>query len=357
VPLISAASGILILIPLTIGFLSSSSSADQGPASVERRVWAMGTLLTVIVEAGDRDSAVNASEAARRAVAEVEARLSTWNQDSELSRLNGAEPGSEFSISPELESDLRLAFHWWKETHGAFDPGIASLVEAWDVRGSGREPSAVELEKARAAAGLQHFALEPGIARVDTAGSGIEEGGFGKGIALREAADAAREAGADCVVLDFGGQIAIDGDCLGFRVDIADPNRRDLGIATLTIRSGSVATSGNSERGLVVEGVARGHLLDPQTGFPAPDWGSVTVVASDPVAADCLSTALYVMGPKAGSDWLREWPEIDAVFVEQSGEDTTMTATPGLEGRLEVTAENAGVPAEGSDADRRSHTQ
>jgi thiamine biosynthesis lipoprotein len=298
----------------------------------------MGTRLTVTVEADDRSNAVHASEAALRAVAEVEARLSTWVQDSELSRLNGSEPGSEFSISTELESDLRLASRWWKETYGAFDPGIASLVAAWDVRGSGREPSAVELQKARAAAGLGHLGLDPGIARIETAGFGIEEGGFGKGIALREAGDAAREAGADCVVLDFGGQIAIHGDCRELGVAIADPDRRDERVAMLNIRSGSVATSGNSERGLVVDGVTRGHLLDPQTGSPAPDWGSVTVVATDPVAADCLSTALYIMGPKAGGDWLQEWPEIDAVFVERSGEDTRMTATPGLEGRLEVTA-------------------
>ncbi len=340
VPIISAASGILILIPLTIGFLSSSSDADQGPASVERRAWVMGTRLTVTVEADDRGTAVHASEAALRVVAEVEARLSTWVHDSELSRLNSAVPDSDFQISPELGSDLRVAIHWWKETRGAFDPGIASLVQVWDLRGSGHEPSVAELKLARAAAGLGHLALDPGVARIDTAGFGIEEGGFGKGVALRQAADAARSAGADCVVLDFGGQVAIEGDCRGIRVDIADPDLRDERIAMLTIRSGSVATSGNSERGLVVEGVARGHLLDPQTGYPAPDWGSVTVVASDPVAADCLSTALYIMGPKAGGEWLQGRPEIGAVFVERSVEDTRMTATPGLKGRLEISAGN-----------------
>jgi len=337
VPLISAASGILILIPLAIGSLSSRSDADQGPASVERRVWAMGTRISVTIEADDRGRAVHASEAALRAVVEVEKRLSTWIDYSELSRLNRTETGADFSVSTELESDLRQAFHWWKETQGAFDPGIASLIAAWNVRGRGREPSAVELQSARAAAGLEHLFIDSGIARIDIDGFGIEEGGFGKGVALDEAADAAREAGADCVMLDFAGQIAIDGDCPEIKVDLADPDLRVERIAMLRVRSGSVATSGNSERGLVVNGVTRGHLLDPRTGSPAPDWGSVTVVASDPVAADCLSTALYVMGPKAGGEWLRGRPDIEAVFVERNGEDTRMTATPGLKGRLEVT--------------------
>lgn len=336
VSLYSTASGILILILLTIVFMSSSSDADQGRASVERRMWAMGTRLFVAIEARDRDTAVTASEAALLAIAEVEARLSTWVQDSELSRLNSAGPGSDFPISTELESDLRLSAHWWRETDGAFDPGIASLVAAWDVRGGGRQPSSVDLQSARSAAGLRHLGLFRGIARINTAGFGIEEGGFGKGVALREATGAARETGADCVVLEFGGQIAIDGACRELTVDIADPERRDLGIAVLNIRSGSVATSGNSERGLVVNGVTRGHLLDPRTGYPVSDWGSVTVVASNPATADCLSTALYIMGPRVGGEWLRERPEIEAVFVERSGEATRMTATPGLKGRLEA---------------------
>ena len=337
VPLISTVSGILALIPLTIVFMSSRSDAIQDPATVERCAWAMGTQVNISVEAVDRLTAVDASEAALRTVAEVEERLSTWVHDSELSRLNSAVPGSDFPISSELESDLRVATHWWKETRGAFDPGIASLVQVWDVRGSGREPSAFELKSALAAAGLGHLALDPGVARIDAADFGIEEGGFGKGVALRQAADAARSAGADCVVLDFGGQVAIEGDCREVRVDIADPDLRDERIAMLTIRSGSVATSGNSERGMVVNGVARGHLLDPQTGYPAPDWGSVTVVASDPVAADCLSTALYIMGPKAGGEWLLGRPEIEVVYAERSGEGTRMTATSGLKGRLEAT--------------------
>ena len=336
-PLAPAVVGIFLAVALTMALLSTRAAADQDPATVERRAWAMGTRLSVIVEADDRGTALDASEAALGAVAEVEERLSTWVHDSELSRLNSAVPDSDFPISPELEADLRVATHWWKETHGAFDPGIASLVVAWDLRGSGREPSAFELKSALAAAGLRHLALDPGIARIDAAGFGIEEGGFGKGVALCQAADAARSAGADCVVLDFGGQVAIEGDCRDFRVDIADPDLRDHRIATLKVRSGSVATSGNSERGLVVDGVARGHLLDPLSGSPAPDWGAVTVVAADPVAADCLSTALYVMGPEAGGEWLRGRPDIEAVFVERNGEDTRMTATPGLKGRLELT--------------------
>jgi thiamine biosynthesis lipoprotein len=174
------------------------------------------------------------------------------------------------------------------------------------------------------------------MARLEQAGFGIEEGGFGKGIALRSAVAAALDAGAECVVLDFGGQVSMNGSCGATWVDIAHPDDRHRGLARLEIGAGSVATSGNSERGLVIDGVRHGHILDPRSGRPVVDWGTVTVVADDPVTADCLSTALYVMGPRQGIEWLRNRPEVDAVFIERSGEDKFITATAGLQGRLEV---------------------
>jgi thiamine biosynthesis lipoprotein len=336
VGVVSAIAGIGLVAASASSYLAPPAIAETSSATVERRAWAMGTRLIVTVEAVHRSAALEASEAALRAVSEVEARLSTWTDDSELSRLNRASPGTDVVLSPELEADLLEAVHWWTETGGAFDPGVAILVDAWDLRGRGRVPSATELEASLSASGPRPVILEPGIARIERAGLGIDEGGFGKGVALRSAARAAREAGAGCVVLDFGGQISIEGSCGSLWIDIAHPDDRHRGLARLEVKAESVATSGNSERGLVVDGVRYGHVLDPRSGRPAADWGTVTVVADDPVTADCLSTALFVMGPEQSIEWLRGWPEIDAIFVDRTGEKTEMTATAGLEGRLEV---------------------
>lgn len=335
VGIVPAIAGIGVVAASAWSFLAPPAIAESTFATVERRAWAMGTHLVVTVKADSRGTGLDASEAAIRAVAEVEARLSTWTQDSELSRLNRAVTGTAVALSPELEADLVEAVHWWRETGGAFDPGVASLVDVWNLRGRGRVPTGAEIETSLSASGLRFLFLEPGTARIERAGFGIDEGGFGKGVALRSAAAAALEAGAECVVLDFGGQISIDGSCATAWIDIADPNDRHRGLARFEMGAKSVATSGNSERGLTVDGVRYGHILDPRSGRPAADWGTVTVVAEDPVAADCLSTALHVMGPRQGIEWLRGRPEIDAVFVESSGEKK-LTVTAGLEGRLEV---------------------
>jgi thiamine biosynthesis lipoprotein len=330
---------------LALAVLGAAGPAPGAPAStLDRELAAMGTRLQVRVEAADRRSALAASEAAVRAVEAAEARLSTWRQESELARFNGSAPGLWVALSPALERDLGQAARWWRETGGAFDPGVASLVAAWDLRGRGRVPGADELDAARAAAGLEHFELAEGRARRLAHGFGIEEGGFGKGAALADAVGAALGAVARCVSVELGGQLMVAGDCKTMTVGIAHPRRRGEVVAWLDLRSGSVATSGNSERSVAVGGLRFGHLLDPSTGRPAADWGSVTVVAQDPVAADCLATALYVMGPERGLRWASARPDVAAVFAVADGEALELRATPGLHYRA-ADAERLCVPS------------
>ena len=131
------------LVPIVA--LTLAPSADASDVELSRRVVVMGTVLDLRVSARDRHTALAASKAIIDAVEGVESRLSTWREDSELSRFNRAAVGTPVKISPELEADLRSAHHWWSETGGIFDPGVASLVTAWDLRGGGRSPSPAEL--------------------------------------------------------------------------------------------------------------------------------------------------------------------------------------------------------------------
>jgi thiamine biosynthesis lipoprotein len=137
-------------------------------------------------------------------------------------------------------------------------------------------------------------------------------------------------------VLDFGGQVAAGGECNTVLIGVADPRDRYTEAAALSIDVGSAATSGLSKRNIIVDGVRHGHILDPRDGRPARDWGAVTVVAADPFAADCVSTALYVMGPDAGARWAATQPDIEALFVEESNGALRFKATEGLRSRLSL---------------------
>ncbi|HYO15826.1 MAG TPA: FAD:protein FMN transferase, partial [Thermoanaerobaculia bacterium] len=278
-----------------------ASAATPERSVVERRLGMMGTSLEIAVEAARREAALAASERAVQALEAAEARLSTWRDDTELARLNRAPVGAAQTLSPALAGDLGAARRCGEETDGAFDPAVGALVSAWGLRGKGRVPAPAERREAVEAGRMDGLRLDGRTAVRERAGLVLDEGGFGQGAGLADAL--AVLAGDPEVVrasLNLGGQLAVLDRGTGERWDVpvADPERRDRAVVSLSIDRGSVSTSGNSERGIEVAGRRLGHILDPRTGEPAPDFGSLTVWAEDPLRADCLSTGLFVLGPE-----------------------------------------------------------
>lgn len=285
----------------------------------------MGTTLRIEVSAANRDAGIQAIEDAFTAVRRADSLLSTWRKDSEMARVNAAPVGRPFRLSPQLWSLLTEVNRWSQQTDGAFDPGIGSLVDAWDLRGQGRLPSSDALARARSTSGWRRFSLSrtaPTITRRQV-GSWIDTGGFGKGVALREARAALLRAGSESAVLNFGGQVLVFGSDrrgMDWTIPVAHPSHRGEPAAWLQLQDGSVSTSSQSERFVTANGQRIGHILDPRTGRPAPAWGSVTVIAEDPTVADVVSTALLVLGPDRGLEWARERKDVAVLFlIERQG--------------------------------------
>ena len=299
--------------------------AGDAAVWVERETYVMGTRLRATVAGDDAAAAVAAIEQVFTAVRIVDARLSTWRDDTELRRLNRAPVGVPQRLSPSLFALLREVRRWRDTTGGAFDPAIGALVDAWDLRGVGRRPGPADLVRARRAGGMERLPLDEigRSARRTAAAAWIDAGAFGKGAALREARRVLDSAGVRAALLNFGGQVLAVGtgrDGTAWRIPVAHPSRRGLPAAFLRLREQSAATTAQSERFVEVDGVRYGHVLDPRTGLPVPAWGSVTVVAEDPLAADILSTALFVLGPDSGMEWLEHRPGIAALFlIERDG--------------------------------------
>lgn len=303
-------------------------------ARIERRLASMGTDFRIEVEAADRAAALRASESAVRALEAAEQRLSTWRSDSEVALINVDPAGAPVQLSAALSAELLEAQRWQRATGGAFDPALGALIKAWDVRRGGRRPSATELAAARAASGWDLVQLEGTILTRRSTGVQIEEGGFGKGAGLDAACRALLEAGGRAGWLDLGGQVLVFG---GPRwVEIALPDDRARAVVRLALEGGSLATTGNSERGVTIDGRRCSHVIDPRTGEPAPDWGSVSVLAGTALAADCLSTGLYVLGPEAALRFAAEHRGIEVVILQLESGRLRVRASAGLTGRLET---------------------
>jgi thiamine biosynthesis lipoprotein len=316
------------VIPVLLG-----AAALPGPGRdvvwVEREAFVMGTRLRIRLAAAEREAGFAGAEAALERIRAVEDLLSTWRHDTELARLNAAPPAAWVGLSPRLSSLLAEVRGWHAATDGAFDPAVGALIDAWGLRGEGRLPSEAELAAARGATGLDRFMFDDagGAAARSSSRAWIDAGGFGKGAGLRQALSQLEAMGIGDALLDFGGQLAVRGsgpDGRGWPVAVAHPARRGEVAARLLVSDRSVATTSQSERYVEADGKRYGHVMDPRTGTPVAPWGSVTVVARDPLDADALSTALFVMGPEAGLRWVRDRDDLGALFLIQS------------EGRLEA---------------------
>ncbi|HEY7479183.1 MAG TPA: FAD:protein FMN transferase [Gemmatimonadales bacterium] len=280
----------------------------------------MGTTLRIGVRAPDRKAGIAAIEEAFHAVRRDDSLLSTWRDDSEITRLNRAPAGTPVVLPVELYRLLRDCQRWSRETGGAFDPGIGALVDVWDLRRAGRIPSAAELSAARARSGIGRFSFADRSHSVtrSRAGAWIDTGAFGKGAALGSARSALRRHGIESAFLNFGGQVLALGADRGadWIVPVADPARRAEPVMRLRLRGRSASTSAQSERWVEVEGRKLGHILDPRSGEPVPAWGSVTVVAEDPTLADVYSTALLVLGPERAIAWGRSRQDLGVLVLE-----------------------------------------
>ncbi len=280
----------------------------------------MGTTLRIAVASESRAKGVDAIEQAFEVVRRLEDLLSTWRDDSQIAKLNRARAGHPVPLPLQLYTLLQEAARWSRLTHGAFDPAIGSLVDAWDLRGQGRTPDEATLARARAASGLHHFVFSDRahtVIRTDSA-SWLDTGGFGKGVALREARHTLLRSGVTAANLNFGGQVLVlgegrsEGDWL---VPVAHPQERSRPAAWLHLRNRSASTSSQSERFVTINRHSVGHILDPRSGRPVLSWGSVTVVAEDPALADAVSTALLVLGPEAGLEWASTRRDVGVLFL------------------------------------------
>jgi len=312
-------------IPLCVTLLFASAAASLSTARVEREAWVMGTRVRINVESLSAEAASQSSEQALSAIEDMDALLSTWREESGLSALNRAEVGRTTTAPNALLTLLHEVLAWSERTEGAFDPAIGPLIDAWGVRSQPRTPSEDELTDAMEASGSGAFAIDPTSGTVVRAKphAWLDAGAFGKGAALRDVQTALTADGIQRALIDLGGQVlALSDDAAGWSFEVAHPLRRNEPVIPLRLVNVSAATSGASER--------PGHLLDPRNGRPATDWGSVTVVDPDPLVADILSTALYVMGPEDGLAWALGEDAIAALFLTVEGDRVSARWTPSM---------------------------
>ena len=279
---------------------SSVATPSDSPTAAEAEAEAPGRLarvrvlmnapLAIQLELGadsDRDRAIAATQAAYLEVERLDGILSLFQPDSDPARLAVAASGDWVPLRPATAELLERALRVAALSGGAVTPLAGPLTQL-----ARRAPAAGEAARSAAAKLSASHLLEldpsaPERARFLRRGMGLDFGASGKGFTLDRVRRSLRAAGFEHGTLDFGGQLLALG---------SDPLPVELpGGATVVLASGSLATTGDGERGL-----GGSHLFDARNGAPVQPHGAVTVFAAEALDADLWSSALYVLGPEAG---------------------------------------------------------
>ncbi|MCG6926385.1 MAG: FAD:protein FMN transferase [Acidobacteria bacterium] len=310
---------------LTLAFLAGSGCAPGAEHRLEGRT--MGTTYHVTVVSREHPPRKDLQEAVDRRLDEVNRQLSTWLEDSEVSRFNrfGA-VGEEFPISGDFLRVMRAAAEIHALSDGAWDGTVNPLVVLWGFGPGGpalSPPSEERIARALGGVGFDKIEINPAGALVKRhAAVTVDLSSIAKGYGVDAVVEVLRGAGEAAFLVEIGGEVFAAGrrrDGRPWRVGInrPDPEAGPEEVYKVVPLGGqALATSGDYRSYVLEEGRRRSHVIDPRTGQPVTNGVvSATVLAPTCMMADGLATAVMVMGPQKGLALIERLDEVEALIV------------------------------------------
>ncbi|WP_020482278.1 FAD:protein FMN transferase [Methylomonas sp. MK1] len=245
---------------------------------------------------------------------------SLYKSDSLLSRINNvAANGGHITVDGETAGLLNYAATCYQQSDGLFDITSGILRQAWRFE-SGQLPDEKLIKTLLKKVGWHKLRWQAPLLEFPLAGMELDFGGIVKEYAVDRAAVIARNAGARHGLINLGGDIKLIGprpDGTAWRVGIHHPRQRQALASTLALHNGAVASSGDYERCIIVNGQRYGHILNPKTGWPVRHLASVSVVGEFCVVAGSAST-IAMLKEEQGPSWLEQL-ELPHLWIDVHG--------------------------------------
>lgn len=306
--------------------------------------YAMATEFELLIFGARETYLQSVTESVFQEISRLEAQLSFYNPDSDLSDLNRRAAYEPVTVEPRLFELLRTAQRLSEATGGAFDPTVAPLMRCWGFVGaSGRMPPEEAIAEARTLVGMRHVYLDAENYTVtfDTEGVQLDLGAIGKGYAIDCATELLEEFEIEAALL-HGGTSSVyakgrppEGDA--WRVAVQRPFDATPGrhLTQFALQDTTLSVSAPHGKWFASEGRRYGHVIDPRTGYPAGRALLAALVTASATAGDALSTALLTLGAEGLPSIGRLLPDARALVA---------TEIPGEADPPELTVTTWGFP-------------
>lgn len=291
----------------------------------------MGNNFSFSVVANDEQQAKRCIVMAVAEVRRIEALLTTYADSSQTNliiRNAGIEP---VKVDQEVFNLIERCIKISRLTQGAFDITYGSLDKGlWNFdKNMTALPSRATAKQLVRLINYENIILDRSTTTVYLKQKGMRMGfgGIGKGYAADRAKAIMQEEGVMNGIVNAAGDLTVWGTQANgkpWTIGIAAPDCNHLPFASLALSDISVATSGNYEKFVVIDGVKYSHTIDPKTGYPVRGIKSVTIISSSAEVADALATPVTVMGIKAGLNLINQMKNVGCIIIDDN--DTIYTS-------------------------------
>lgn len=281
----------------------------------------MGTVVNLTVVGEDEAAAQTAVSATLAHMSQLETILSRHQTSSQLSVLN--DTGVLHQPDAALVAVLHQAQAISALSNGAFDVTVKPLVDLYqDYQARDELPPETAVSAILPFVNYQNLHISPAKIAFTQPGMGVTLDGIGKGYVVDEGTAVLREHGFANILVEAGGDLLAAGkkdQTTNWQIGIQSPreNGKHL-LAKFGVENQAVATSGDYMQAYSAD-FCYHHILDPRTGYSAPDLASATVVAPSAMVADGLATAVMVMPPKEAIALLAQTAGCEGYLVTKDG--------------------------------------
>ncbi|AFK04695.1 ApbE family lipoprotein [Emticicia oligotrophica DSM 17448] len=287
----------------------------------------MGNRFTITVVEEDAQWAEQQIDEAIAEVSRIEKLLTTFNNDSQTNQINANAGIMPVKVDQEVFDIIQRSLRISVLTDGAFDITYGSIDKRfWNFdRTMTALPDPETAKETIKLINYRNVILDSQNLTVflKEKGMRIGFGGIGKGYAAERAKQLLIRNGVKSGIINAAGDLTTWGNQPNGKpwiIAVADPDAQNQAFSFLNISDVAVATSGNYEKFVIIDGKKYSHTIDPKTGYPVSGIKSVTIICPNAELADAMATPITVLGVDAGLGLINQMKGIACIIIDDDNQ-------------------------------------